>query len=71
MIEQFVILLRGEDPEGSVRQLKNLVPEASIVNRTGDRLLINCPIYCEDILIDYFGSDGHTISVNRKYKTAS
>jgi len=67
MIERFVVVLRGEDPDGAVAQLQELVPEAKIVSRSGEKLVVDCPVYCEGLLVNHFTDDGHVISRNRTY----
>lgn len=67
MNQRFVVILTGNDPDGTVSDLQELVPEATVVSRDGEKLVVDCPIYCEGLLVGYFEDEGHVISRNRTY----
>lgn len=74
MLERYVAILREPEPlnaAGFVADLKEHVPEARIVEQRGDRYLIECPVYAEAELIDFFEAAECTYTKNRKYTIAN
>ncbi|WP_157649210.1 hypothetical protein [Burkholderia ubonensis] len=74
MLERYVAILREpEQPNaaGFAADLKEHVSEARIVEQNGDRYLIECPVYAEVELFDFFEAAECTFSRNRKYKVSN
>lgn len=74
MLERYVAILSEPEPQnaaGFSADLKEHVPEARIVEQRGDRYLIECPVYAEVELIDFFEAAECTYTKNRKYTIAN
>ncbi|HDR9756471.1 TPA: hypothetical protein ACK3Q6_001652 [Burkholderia cepacia] len=74
MHERYVVILREPEPlnaAGFAADLKEHVPETRVVEQRGDRYLIECPVYAEVELIDFFEAAECTYTKNRKYTIAN
>ncbi|KWK71686.1 hypothetical protein WM15_34785 [Burkholderia ubonensis] len=74
MLERYVAILGEPEPPnaaGFAADLKEHVPEARIVEQRGDRYVIECPVYAEVELIDFFEAAECTYSRNRTYKLSN
>ncbi|WP_034192396.1 hypothetical protein [Burkholderia cenocepacia] len=74
MNERYVAVLSEPEPlnaAGFAADLKELVPEARIVEQRGDLYVIECPVYAEVELIDFFEAAECMYSRNRTYKLSN
>ncbi|WP_454826081.1 hypothetical protein [Paraburkholderia xenovorans] len=71
MNQRYVLLVRDPGhPENATlfSDMKEIVPEAKVIEQRGNVYLIECPIFAEVDLFDYFDHEHCTISRERTYQ---
>jgi hypothetical protein len=68
MNQRYIATLTGPDPTGTLAVMHFYVPQATLIKEDGIRATIDCPIWCENLLVDYIEDDGHKIHKDPDYK---